>query len=270
MTDGYFYEFAGIAENGRVYSILQLLKNRPDLHGFRNLFPVGQREIVEKILYYSFGVQDRTSNLKHARIWNSCEPSLQIYTNDGRKARFAGEIPTQLKLARTGNGLYKIFIESTNSKEFPDKNGTSERFFWKNPSADRIPIYYDSPNPEQKKLLQRVGTENIQGSQLVKYKKFLKLADIKGLGLIPEVHKAGPGLCLLLEPGYNESQELGMQGRIELVYAKYKRDLSPLPKKGNSENPMPSVSRLYMNSMLPRLGLTQIGKPYMRIIRAEL
>ncbi|EPG75101.1 SNF2 family N-terminal domain protein [Leptospira fainei serovar Hurstbridge str. BUT 6] len=259
MPDGYFCEFGGITENGRAYPILQLLKSHSNPYKFRNLFPDGQRSTIERILYYSYGGRYRISNLKDARIWGACEPPLRIYTNDGRSAYFAGEIPIRLKLDRDENGLYKILIER-DSKEIPSENSYSQKFVWQNPSPntdripqiiplgensdDQTPIYYDGPNLEQARLFQKVGTKDIPGSRLVKYKNLLKSTGVKGVELIPEVHRAGPALCLFLEPFSNESQELGIQGRIGIVYAKYKRDLSPLPKK-RSNNSLTKEANLY-------------------------
>ncbi|EMJ95723.1 DEAD/DEAH box helicase [Leptospira alstonii] len=245
MPDGHFCEFAGITANGRVYPFLQLYRENPNPDKFQNLFPQGQQEASLRVLFYSSMGRSRIINLRENMILNSCEPKIRIYTNDGRSAYFAGRISYDLRLFKNEDGLYGLARE----KDAVVENTWVERYIWENPSQNEIPdiisvsddeplpVLFDGPSQEQRRMLNRLGgREWIRPTDLVKYKNSLKLNGVKGLELIPEVYQAGPALCIFLEPFYNESEELGINGRICFVYAKRKNDLFPLKRKKQSDH----------------------------------
>ncbi|EMY76021.1 SNF2 family N-terminal domain protein [Leptospira weilii serovar Ranarum str. ICFT] len=245
MPDGHFCEFAGITANGRVFSFLQLFQENPNPDRFQKLFPEGQRAASLRVLFYSSMGTSRIMNLQESSIWNTCEPKIRIYTNDGRSAYFAGRISYDLRLFKNEDGLYTLLRENADVVE----NTWLERFIWENPSQNDIPdiisvsdneplpVWFDGPSPEQRTMLNRLGgRERIRPADLVKYKNSLKLNGVQGLELIPEIYQAGPALCIFLEPFYNESEELGIHGKICFVYAERKQDLSPLKRKKQSDS----------------------------------
>ncbi|WP_078126058.1 DEAD/DEAH box helicase [Leptospira alexanderi] len=271
MPDGHFCEFVGISANGRVFSFLQLFQENPNPNKFQNLFPKGQREASLRILFYSSMGRFRIINFRENTILNSCEPKIRIYTNDGRSAYFAGRISCDLRLIKNEDESYGLVRE----KETVVEDTWLERFIWENPSQNEIPdiisisdneplpVLFDGPSPEQKRMLNRLGGgEWIQPGDLVKYKNSLKLNGVRGLELIPEVYQAGPAFRIFLEPFYNESEELGIHGRICFVYAKRRKDLFPL--KGNKrsdpteEQPLEKEPDLYEFTVKEhRMGLRQ-------------
>ncbi|XDD51055.1 DEAD/DEAH box helicase [Leptospira sp. WS92.C1] len=266
MPKEQFCEFAGISENGRVYSFRRLMQENSDPYRIQNFFPKEQKETIIRILYYTPTGRSRIINLSENSIWNSCKPPIRIYTNDGRPAYFAGKISYQLRLVKNENGSFRLVRESELSDENVfHKNDTTERFFWKNPTQNEIPeiipvsendreavpVFFSGPNYEQKKMLSRLIDENrISPSELVKHKSSLISNGVIGLESIPKVYQAGPALCLFLEPVYHESEELSVHGRICFVYAKRKKDLSSLKeskRKSKTSNPAETFSETEPN-----------------------
>ncbi len=259
MPNGYFCEFAGIAENGRVILISEMIKRFVNPYEMISKFPKGQRSAIEKILYYIFEERYRIYDLLNSRFWDELVPPIQIYCNDGRPAHLAGTIPIQLRISKDEKQTFQILLERKTTPIDFQKEKLSYKFVWKNsfeapiphilpkPGNEKqsIPVYYDGLDPDRTRLLQRVGTENISGSHLIKYKNFLKYRGVEGLELLPEVVQSGPGLCLFLEPLFEESKELQIQGRLTIVYAKKKNDLTPLQKRKNKPKQDAEAPTLY-------------------------
>ncbi|TGN09788.1 DEAD/DEAH box helicase [Leptospira ilyithenensis] len=241
MPDGVFCEFAGMNDKNQIFSLASLYSI--GLLQAANAFVTSQASFVSKLLYGNYDRKFRISDLFNYYI-HSITPQIQVFTNDGRAAYFAGNSVSKLKLSKDEAGRYRIqrishsFLSQTQSL-----SRYNEKYIWESPYVSslpshltqdhlekRIPVFWDGPSPDQRMILNYASPDGfITSSAIFELMDRLRTLEIEGLEILPECISQGPGLFIFLGPEYNEEigDSLSLKGKVAIVYSKYKEDLIP-------------------------------------------